>query len=378
MNSQITTKTSKLKIFEMDIVRAVAIMAVVLIHSTTEAAVYPWEGQVVPDEGSLSQIILFTLNRACQFAVPVFILISGLVLFYRYSGSWSVKTAVQFYKRRLWSVVVPYLIWSLFYYIYNPWISGQPVELDAREFLGDIQWADTGYHLYFMIIILQFYVVFPVLMFLAKYKWFRVSMVPLGILIQLGFYSYNHWVERIDHYPSLAPTYFSFFLTGGFIGLYYDFFRQKMKSVVSWALLVMLVSGGTYVEMFLLNRYDNRMFENTWYVIAMLFYATTVSVVLLGVGKWLLDKLPGAAKWLLPLGSYSFGIYLMHPLILTAFKLKIPAPGGMAAYNVYVLLSFLSALLGSLLAAVLYRKAARALKPGKSKPASPGNVPMNG
>ncbi|WP_253735810.1 acyltransferase [Paenibacillus sp. FJAT-26967] len=368
----------KMRINEIDIVRAVAIIAVVLIHSTPEAAMYSWQGTVVPDEGSLSQIVMFTLNRLSQFAVPMFILISGLVLFYRYSGNWSFKTAVQFYYKRLWSVVIPYLVWSFIYYIYNPWLAGVPMNLSAGDFLEKIKWADTGYHLYFMIIIFQFYLLFPLLMTFVRYKWFRVSMIPLGLVIQLGFYSYHHWFAEVEHTASLAPTYFAYFMAGGFLGLYYNTFRSKIKSFTAAAFVVMLISGGANIAMYLLNRYQGQMFENTWYVVTMLVYAISTAVVLLGAGNVLLKRLPRISGWLLPLGAYSFGIYLVHPVILSAFKHKISAPGNILSYNLYVLVSFLTALLGSLIAAFLYRKAAQSIKRSKPKSAAGGRVTAGG
>ncbi|OPH57841.1 hypothetical protein BC351_04940 [Paenibacillus ferrarius] len=96
------------KIYEMDIVRALAILAVVLIHSTSDAT-------VEPTDGSLSQIIFYAINRACQFAVPLFILISGVVLFYQYYEDWNLKSAIKYLRKRIWRIAIPYYTGSRFY-----------------------------------------------------------------------------------------------------------------------------------------------------------------------------------------------------------------------------------------------------------------------
>jgi len=115
------------KILEMDIVRSIAILAVVLIHTTADATMS------LP-KGSISQIIVFAVNEASQFAVPVFIFISGIVLFYRYYDSWDFKAlAWSFYRKRIGSVLIPYLIWSFFYYIFYQWLHQGTVQQSAAS-----------------------------------------------------------------------------------------------------------------------------------------------------------------------------------------------------------------------------------------------------
>src|SRR5438105_649855 len=77
--SQLPRSTSmgkKPKIVEIDIIRAIAILAVVVIHGTSNAVMLPL--------GTVSQAVFFAVNRLSHFTVPVFIWVSGLVLFYSY------------------------------------------------------------------------------------------------------------------------------------------------------------------------------------------------------------------------------------------------------------------------------------------------------
>lgn len=95
----------KKNIVELNVVKAVAILAVLLIHVSADPRIHvPW--------GSASAPFYMVANQLSMFAVPVFIMINGLVLFYRYHDDWNFPQAIQFYKKRLKFIVIPYLVWS--------------------------------------------------------------------------------------------------------------------------------------------------------------------------------------------------------------------------------------------------------------------------
>src|SRR6478609_5147924 len=100
----------------------------------------------------------------------VFFFISACMLTYAYAGlqraGWG-----TFYWRRFISVGIPYLCWSLVYFLWFPYV------------LRDADYADTassalahlgrqlylGYnHLYFLIVIMEFYLLFPLVLWLLR------------------------------------------------------------------------------------------------------------------------------------------------------------------------------------------------------------------
>ena len=106
---------------EVDYFRAFACLAVVLIHTT--AGYVTWDSA-----GPLTQSIFIFVNRALTYAVPAFLFISGFVLFQRYrEGDFAY---FPFLKKRLRQIVLPYFLWTLFYYgllwsaTYTPYPSG--------------------------------------------------------------------------------------------------------------------------------------------------------------------------------------------------------------------------------------------------------------
>ncbi|WP_245719633.1 acyltransferase [Paenibacillus tianmuensis] len=362
-----TKRISKPKLLELDIVRAIAILAVVLIHSTADPTV-----ELPP--GSGPHAVYLTLNKLSSFAVPVFILISGLVLFYRYQDDFGGKQALQFYLKRVKQVLYPYLVWSLFYYLYNQWIFvGQNLHWKTREFLGLLKWGEASYHLYFMIIIIQFYLLFPLLMWLCRtFPCFRSGLIWIGLFIQTGFYAYHIWVKPIGHMPALAINYFSMFTLGGWIGLHYEAFAAWIRKHFVWVLPLTAVLGFGFMG---LSQMEVRLkvdLAHPWNHVLYYAYAAFAAMSFIRLGQLLLERAKAAARVLMTLGAASFGIYLAHPALMTYYKMHVlPFSSAMSAYHAYIFEVFALCLTIPWIATFLYGQAMRSFRRKKPK-LSPG------
>lgn len=150
----------KERIPQLDIFRAISIFAVMAIHATSRTLA---ETLNTP----LFHLFLF-INKFSQFAVPSFVFLSGFVLFYNYiDRPLTGKTLGKFYSRRLIYILVPYIVFSLLYFVLKLYAGNQwsmpPQEMAAK--MAKYVLTGTAYtHLYYVIIIIQFYVLFPLLL----------------------------------------------------------------------------------------------------------------------------------------------------------------------------------------------------------------------
>lgn len=143
----------------LDLLKIVACVLVVVIHTTASGVT-----GYLP--GSWLQRLAIGINSVSQFAVPAFIFASGFGLAARYRGKERVDGLLGFWGRRIETVLLPYLIWSLIYLILQQRFMG--ICYGAAGMVKLILNGGAFYHLYFMVILIQLYLVFPLLLALRR------------------------------------------------------------------------------------------------------------------------------------------------------------------------------------------------------------------
>lgn len=310
---------TKERITYLDIFRAIAILAVIIIHTTalpvttlpTTSAVYP------------AYIGVYAL---VQFAVPSFIFLSGLVLFYSYENRWSLATCKAFFKKRILYIVIPYVIWSLFYFLVLQLGYNQNPFTHIKNFLMDLLVGKNYTHLYFIFIIIQFYLLFPAFMYILKrFDFIRKYLIWIVLVIQLFYYLLNLWVFHIQATGSFFMTYLLFFLMGAYIGLHYKEAINKITTNAKLFLFMNAVIAIIVVIKYYL-RYTIPGYGQAWmpYANFVLYYSfvplTCISIMI--ISKWLIERYQQArlVSTLTSWGQGSFLIYFAHPFILLIWR----------------------------------------------------------
>lgn len=328
---------TKERLPQLDLFRAFAILSVIQVHATS----------VTMMEQSLSPSLFYLYNWAnifFKFGVTSFIFLSGFVLFYNYYDKRMNRSMLgRFYRKRMVGVVIPYIFVSLCYYALCAWQNGslmqKPIS-DQLRMLGEDLINGTAYtHLYFIFIMIQFYLLFPLLLWLLqrlRNKTFWMAMVvPVGLGVQWAFYFWNKYQLHLPNKGSYAPTYLSYFLLGAVLAIHYEKIREWLStgradhSAKVRTATALLWAGWAAVTLYHIQM---------WYELRRgIHSASTLQFEIL----WVLNMLLSAmillhaafriyrhfrsfwVKMLTRLGELSFAIYLFHPVVLREYRLVI-------------------------------------------------------
>src|SRR5699024_1272603 len=150
-------KHQKKYFYEIGFIRAIACLCIVMVHVTA--------GFYYENDGTFTWFNQF-FNQISRYGTPAFAIISGFLLYNQ-----AIKkgfTFKYFVQSRFTKVIIPFLIWSIVYLILK-WSYGQ-FELpnwssseEVKDFMYFFFTGKSNYHLYFISIVVQFYLIFPLL-----------------------------------------------------------------------------------------------------------------------------------------------------------------------------------------------------------------------
>ncbi|NLK97864.1 MAG: acyltransferase [Epulopiscium sp.] len=300
---------------EIQIMRGILIFCVVLIH-----VLYIPISRL--NALTMTYSIYYAFNRAIQFAVPGFIFIASILMTYNLEQE--KMDALKFYKRKINVILMPYLFWSVVYILCRYFVGA----IEYQQLISVSDWAfwilfGKGYsHLYFMSVIIQVYLLAPLLIgLIQRLKKNHFVTLITGIGIQIIFYWINKlYIYKIFPYPAtLFYWYFIIVWLGLWIGCNYSQRLQIMEKYFKPILFIVLISMGFYIKMCfdieLSRPINNFTFQMLWYV-----YVFFASTIILKVSRAITLRDNGIKFIFNKMGKYSFSIYLIHPFIVTALK----------------------------------------------------------
>lgn len=215
---------------EIHFFRIVACLMVIIIHTTATPVV-----SLIPN--SMPQLFFTVLNRFSKPSVPMFVFMSGFLLNMLYRDK--TMNALKFWKKRLPKLLVPYVIWATLYY--SLFVIKGIYPLDFSFYIKGLLQGSFIYHLYFMIIIIQFYMAYPLFHLLQK----KVGDTNL-LLLALGLQLSTLFIT-LPLQDRLLTTYLSYFVLGMLMNKENDF---KVKSPLYY-LTAFVLMGSFYTHQFI-------------------------------------------------------------------------------------------------------------------------------
>ncbi|MEK4509763.1 acyltransferase [Paenibacillus sp. FSL K6-2524] len=330
------TTIKKERVPELNIIRAICILGVITVHATSYATVQLTDS---------SYFVLYNFfNIFMKFGTPTFIAMSAFVLFYNYSDRpVNRELLTGFYKKRLMYILLPYFLFSLFYFSITQVIAGAALNVELiTSFINKLLTGKSYTHLYFVFINVQFYLLFPLLLLLFKrYPGTRKWAIVSGIAIQWLFILGNKYHFHVTSRGSWCFTYFSYYMLGAWLGMNYSKIKAKIMDITLknsagykesgilmrglWA--IWLCSGISHSIVWYQSRLYGSSVNSLAYDLLYSIFAFTSLPVLMHAAGMLLrtQKFSFLCQQLNRLGSLSFGVYLIHPFVLLLYRQLSPA-----------------------------------------------------
>ncbi|MCU1364305.1 MAG: hypothetical protein JWM55_2133 [Acidimicrobiaceae bacterium] len=200
---------------------------------------------------------LFTLTH---FSRDAFFFVSACMLTYSYRERTSVPL-VPYWKRRFMSVGLVYLVWTVIYFPVSSAVNSSSfpylrVPMSAifsraglHNFLFNL--ATGYYHLYFLLVLLEFYVIFPLVFWLVRRHPRSHLYVVVGALVWQLFFTYlvrRGWLGFVM--PSKIETRlvvsYPLYLLGGVVVAFYlegfhDWVIRHWRALLAWTVVAGVV-----------------------------------------------------------------------------------------------------------------------------------------
>ncbi len=317
-------------------------LLVILIHISSEVITQM-------DRGHTLYWVVLLLSKMSAFVVQGFIMLSGVKLFLKAGNIHYGK----FYLSRLTKVVIPYIIWVFIYYIY----------FCSKDYFV-FSWAELGRfilngkvsaHFYFVIVIVQFYLLAPVwVVFFKKANPAVVLMLSLLITVISGT-SLDNIVATLfpnhsfQHLDLFFPRYLIYWVAGCMIGLHYQEFTNYLQK--RWISITLLFAACSFIKgwftVYFVGGGPIWMDQiHILYCISALLFFYMVSQVFVGRGAMLLTPF----GWL---DRYTYHIYLIHCLVIFMVN-EWMTQKGITDYAVRLGWRTLFAYLGTILVCLIY------------------------
>jgi surface polysaccharide O-acyltransferase-like enzyme len=307
-----------------DLLRGTASLMVVMIHCIS---IWVNDFYKTHDFGSLGFFATF-LDQLSRFTVPAVFFLSGFGLAQQYMAR--PESLKAYYRRRILKITAPFFLWSALT-IYRPWglLTALPwaeAPLDAvRGALHLLFLKGFDYQYYFLIVIVQFYLVFPFLFKLSRRLWFLIACLLLQLVLMSpieGYLGLIGW--SLPPLYSYLLTFYIFYCVAGSYAAWHPEWGARLVAALTrpqvwflWAASLMLLVSEYWVNIRVLQKplpYADHF--NRW---AVLVYCITTLILLLKHREWLRTRVHENPRWeflYVVFMPYAFFVYLGHTHLL--------------------------------------------------------------
>jgi len=329
----VRTSSPRPRLAASDALRVVAAVGVVLIHSSAWGPASTFGG----------------VNSITRFSVPAFMVLTGILLGYQYSGR---DLGLQFMRRRAARTLIPWLAWVPVFLVFDL-LTGT---LRATPAAVSYQFGTGFGHLWYLLLIPQMYVAFA--FWPRRWSWSlaigAMALQTALCVVRITVAFPNGWQEQLllTYGFLLFPFWLGYFAVGVAVG---RTLLARSMSQSGGATLRSVIIGASAVAVgasgyLLLNlRYTGARWAGDLQgteaflnpVLPLLVFS--IAVWVFAAAPMLMRGSPALARSLRFLGDLSLGIYIVHPIFLWLFgrmlvtKIAVGGATSILAYFTLVL-----------------------------------------
>jgi len=210
----------------------------------------------------LTSSTVIGLLMLTRFSRDAFLFVSACMLAYSYKDSLTIKAGTYFRKRFV-SVGLPYIVWTVIYYFFtmsNPVKSFPFYSLHGSGVFSSaglhhfVHLLLTGYyHLYYLLVIMEFYVLFPLmLMALRRFARWHTAIFIGALVWQVAYgvmLATHPWGFRVNGlWQSRLITSYPIYVIGGVIvalhlETVHEWIKGHARFIVSWTISSAVVAA---------------------------------------------------------------------------------------------------------------------------------------
>jgi peptidoglycan/LPS O-acetylase OafA/YrhL len=340
-----TGQRGRRHLYEVDIVRLLTFVFVVGVHAVS--------GSMNPADvasGAFVSLLHFTRGT--------FFLLSAFVLTYA-QGARPVEVR-RFWPRRFLYVGLPYVVWSVIYWCVL--LGRTPTADDVVQLGHQLVTGTANYHLYFLLVSLQLYLLFPALVWLVRHTGgHHLALLLTSGAVELVLLAAEHygswpggWATVQANALVLAPTYQLYFVAGALAAVHHERFHAWVGTHTRTVVAAVLATAALHVGVYLLQVPSSgsvfSAFDPLQPSVAPWTIAVTLGLYALG-GVYARRRVPGTrlATFVDQASVASFGVFLVHPLVLNTllgrwfswgYSLLDPTLAGVVAWATTLVLAY--------------------------------------
>jgi acyl-CoA synthetase (AMP-forming)/AMP-acid ligase II/peptidoglycan/LPS O-acetylase OafA/YrhL len=345
-------------LWQIDVVRLLTFTAVIAVHAIAFT-------ELPSNQVAMGALMLLQFGREVFFTLTAFVLV--------YTALARPVPATSFWRRRFPLVAVPYVTWSAIYVAVNDWTGGD--NWSWSHFGSDLLNGTAEYHLYFLLVTMQLYLVFPLLLRFVRWTARRAGPVLVAVAV-----ANLAWLAVLQYLPArsgpmswfdgrayeLLPTYAMYVLAGAYAAIHFDrlsrFVDNHVRRLLAVAGAAAVVAIASYVAQ--LSTMTPRQAAAVLQPAMAASSLAALIVVYLAGARWASGRRRGL-RFVAVGSEISFGVYLAHPLVLT-FLLDHGLGNGQQALPslLATIVAFVGTVVGASLLALAIRRTPLALPMG--------------